>query len=548
MNKFPLLVVALLLLVSSCSDETTVFNETQDDLQLQPSQQALANSVNFDDAGVLDLLNEETINGTGLSSKTPEELANGYPLTLVAQIDPPSFSGGENLTASHVHIDGNYAYVSYNTVEDGYAGGADIIDISDPNNPVLRSRLNFNNADVNAIRFDNGFAYVVGGFNSELSPTIENNSFVGKIEASGGFFNINAGVPFGFQEGFVGTDIKTTANEVLVTSGKDGVLAAYRKSDLTLVNTYSFADLRSLAIDGDKIAVLDASVGVNILDGNYDIAREIPINADFGIASKRTMDFFENRVIVSEGANGAGVYDYNTGDFLERIPILVNPADVAQSDIVTNAISANGDVVFMANGGAGLCVTENDDNNAMDVVGILELNGSINYVESKGDYLFAASGKAGLQIIKLNRPSASLVERCISLPLYNRGRNLTVEEDEDLAYTGSARFSELDIKGALLLCGSWTVRNDVDISANALFEMNGTFVVGRNRDRKNIIVDNGATFRVEGNLTIFGDLILNDGATLEFLGDSSVVNVIGDVIRNGNTTVTGTFDDVANKF
>lgn len=547
MNKYPLFIVALLLLISSCSDETTVFNEAQDDIRLEPSQQALGNSINFDNSGVLDLLNEETITGSGLTSRTPEELANGYPLTLVAQIEPPSFSGGDNLTASHVHIDGNFAYVSYNTPEIGYAGGADIIDISDPNNPILTSRLNFNNADVNAIRYDNGFVYVVGGFNAELSPTIEENSFVGKIAAFSGSFDLSAGVPFGFQEGFVGTDIRTTANEVLVTSGKDGVLAIYNKNDLSLADTHSFADLRSLAIGDNKIALLDASVGVNILDENYQVTREIGVDADFGVASKRTIDFFEDKIIVSEGANGAGVYNYNTGELVERIPILVNPEGIAQTDIVTNAISANEGVVFLANGGAGLCLSENDGTN-MDVVGILQLNGSINYVESKGDYLFAASGTQGLQIIKLNRPSTSLVERCATLPTYNLGRNLNVNTGEDLAFTGSARLSNLNNNGSLLLCGSWTVRNNVALNNDSLFEMYGTFVVGSNRRRRDITVGEGATFRVEGNLTIFGDLILNDGASLEFLGGDSVVNVIGSVVRNGNTTVTGTFDDVANKF
>lgn len=88
----------------------------------------------------------------------------------------------------------------------------------------------------------------------------------------------------------------------------------------------------------------------------------------------------------------------------------------------------------------------------------------------------------------------------------------------------------------------------MNLNADSLFEMNGTLVIGRNSGRKNVIINAGAKMRIEGNLTIYGDLILNDGATLEFIGDNSVVNVFGRVIRNGNTTVSGTYRDVRNRF
>ena len=78
--------------------------------------------------------------------------------------------------------------------------------------------------------------------------------------------------------------------------------------------------------------------------------------------------------------------------------------------------------------------------------------------------------------------------------------------------------------------------------------MNGTIVVGRNNRRRNITVDKDATLAIEGNLIIYGDLILNEGATIEFLENTTSVNIFGSVIKNGSTTVTGTFIDVRNKF
>ena len=155
MKKVSLVVLGIIL-VWSCSDETTVYSDPQDDVLLEDSQAVLESSIVFDNSGVLDIFEQDGVTGKfSLTSKN--EVAGDYPLTLVAQVKVPSFSGGgENLTASHVHVSGDYAYVSYNTVLDGYAGAIDIINVSDPNNPKVTSRMYYINADVNAIKYDDG--------------------------------------------------------------------------------------------------------------------------------------------------------------------------------------------------------------------------------------------------------------------------------------------------------------------------------------------------------------------------------------------------------
>jgi hypothetical protein len=333
----------------------------------------------------------------------------------------------------------------------------------------------------------------------------------------------------------------------MVTSGKEGTLTSYNKSDLTVENDMMFSDLRSLAVDNGNIAVLDAGIGVRVLNSNFQQIKEIPISTDFGPASKKTIDFDGDRIIVAEANKGAGVYSYSTGSLIEYIPILINPEGVAESDINTNAVAINDDIILMANGGAGLCLSEKGENNT-DVYGIIELDGSTNFVESKDDYVFAASGREGLQIIKLNRPSESLAARCLGLPLYNGSSKLVVQTGDNVAYSGAKSFNNINVSGSLLLCGSWTVKNQVFVNDNALFEMNGTITVGRNNKRRDIAIGEDAVFRVEGNLTIYGDLILEDGATMEFIGPASVVNIFGSVVKNGSVTVTGNFVDLQNKF
>ncbi|MFS4456991.1 hypothetical protein [Maribacter sp. 2304DJ31-5] len=546
MKRIFLLPITLFVFLFSCSDETKVYDEPEDDLRLETNNNVLENSIVYDKAGVLDIYEEAALTGkSDLTGKN--EVAGDYPLTLITQVAVPSFSGGENLTASHVDVEGDYAYVSYNTVEDGYAGGVDIINISDPHNPYVSSRLYYSNADVNAIKYSNGYIYLVGGVDAEKSVRATANSFVAKIQVSNGLMNFSAGVIYAFQEGFNGTGIAVNGNRVLATSGQDGFVTVYNTSDLAVVDEAPFLDLRSVAVKDNSIAVLDASKGVSILDNSLGIIREIPIDSDFGNNTKRTLDFSGENIVVAEGAKGAGVYNATTGSFIEYVPILLNPDNVDGADVVTNAVATNQDVLLMANGGAGLCLSEEQQDNT-ELVGIIQLEGSINYVASKGDYIFAASGKEGLQIIKLNRPNESLVERCADLDSYRGNSNLRVNEGQELAYRGAKRFNNFDVNGALLLCGSWTVRNNVIVNRNGLFEMNGTLVVGRNNRRREVNINENATMRVEGNLTIYGDLILNDGATIEFIGEDSVVNIFGNVQRSGNASVIGTFRDVRNKF
>ena len=535
---------AILLFAVSCSDETTVFENPEDSIGLENDNNVLVNSIMYDNSGVLEILEEDSI--TGKSSKSANDEAGDYPLTLVAQIDPPSFSGGENLTATDVFIDGDYAYVSYNTAGLDYKGGLDIVNISDPNNPYLTARAYSYDKDLNAVYYKNGYVYIVGGTDEEQSVLATANSVIIRVAANGGRLN-TSDLTYVYQDGFNATDVEVNDNGIFVSSGKDGYIIQYDINSLDIVNEAPFADLRSLSIHNNKIAVLDASVGVRVLNSDLSEASQIAINSDFREGDKRTLAFDDDTIIVSEGSKGAGIYNANTGNLIEYVPILINPEGVDQSDIVTNAVAKNEDVLLMANGGAGLCLSEDQGNNT-DLVGIIELSGSTNFVASKGDYVFAASGKSGLQIIKLNRPSDSLEASCADIPIYSGSRNLNVNEGENVAFRGSKRFNSVNISGELLLCGSWTVSNDTNINDNASFAMNGTYVVGRNNKRKDIKVNENSVFRVEGNLTIYGDLVLNEGATIEFLGSDSVVNIFGEVKKAATAEVIGTFDDVRNKF
>ena len=534
--------LGLTLFFIGCSDETTVFQNDLEESLVIENTAALQAAIDYNPAGVLEIFNENS-----LTAKA-EVPAGDYPLTVIASVSPPSYQAGDNFTASHVSVEGDYAYVTYNTIGEVYSGAIDVVDVSDPHNPQLTSRLFFMNADLNSITYDNGFVYAAGGLDAANSAIASSNAFVAKISVSGGALSTD-NILYGFQQGDNATDVIAESSRILVSSGKEGSITAYNKTDLSILSETYVADARAMSATTAGIAVLDAGSGVQMMDANLVSNGLIPITTDLGVASKKTLATQGDKIIVAEAAKGAGIYNSVNGQLIEYLDIPVRPDGAEAGDIVTNAVVANEEALFMANGAAGMSLSETDASGSTSAVGILELEGSINYVASRGDYAFAASGTRGLQIIKLNRPTPSLAGDCVGLPIYEGSAKLTVDKGAALEFSGSKQFNSLGVDDAsLLLCGTWTVSNDVGIKNAGAFNLFGSLSVGRFNRRKKIVVEQGSTLRIDGSVTIYGDLELKDGSTLEVLGSNSVIDVFGDVKMDNDVTITGTFRDVRNKF
>ncbi len=167
-RKLSFSIAIITALFTGCSDETTVFqDDLQEDVIVENNESRLEGSISYNKSGVLDIFEEEALtNKMYRSSK--DRPAGDFPLTLVAQVKSPIYQGRDNLTASHVFVEGNYAYVSYNTVGAEYFGALDIINISNPYSPRLTSRLFYLNADINAIYYENGYVYA----GEELMPKL----------------------------------------------------------------------------------------------------------------------------------------------------------------------------------------------------------------------------------------------------------------------------------------------------------------------------------------------------------------------------------------
>ncbi len=427
MKNYYVIAVVVVLLAIGCSDETTVFDlQSQGKaLILEENNTTLLNSVSMESNGILEIyfeheeydneiieknrfygLNRSGVERASKNNTSTSNASSDFHLNLVGQVQSPSFDSNTNLGATHIDVDGNFAYVSYNTVGEVYAGAVDVIDLSDPLVPVLTSRMYLYDRDANVVLHDNGYLYVIGGVNTERVLEATGESFIAKIGVNNGSIDLND-INYVYQEGQTATGITRLGNSFYVSSGVEGVIAKYDADSFVKTNEVAYDDLRWVASSNNKIAVLDGGAGVRILDTDLNEVSQIGTRTDFVAGAKRTIAISDNKLIVAEGNNGAAIFDLDTATLEERLPILIDPDNVIAADKVTNAVDVEGNVTLLANGGAGLAIRVKND--IIDLMGVVELNGSINYVATDGDFIFAASGTRGLQIINKIRTQESLV-------------------------------------------------------------------------------------------------------------------------------------------
>src|SRR5690349_10093071 len=140
----------------SCSDASGPGNQANGRIFITNDAGVLASRVTYlndsipvDSVGVGYPAAPAPLGSAGVSRSSAASQASAN-LSLKAEVAPPSI-GGQMLQATSVSIVGNLAVVSYNMVGNPYLGGVDVIDITNKNQPVLRSEALFQNTDVSAV-------------------------------------------------------------------------------------------------------------------------------------------------------------------------------------------------------------------------------------------------------------------------------------------------------------------------------------------------------------------------------------------------------------
>src|SRR3990172_8959386 len=280
-------------------------------------------------------------------------------LKLRATRNPPTYLG-QTLQATHVVLDGNYAYVSYNTQGNTYLGAADVFDISTPNNPKLISTATFVGTDVSAIFYSSGKVFLAEATEDTLfsyPAVIEEITLVAnKLSLTTRRKGVSS---------YVATDIKVSGGKGWVTSGSGGPatggLTILDATDLNLITEDLFLDARSVDVSGGTVTVMQ---GTGATLRTYDASTNGLLNSYFvGGAdipdSKSMVKVVLDRAFVAAGDGGVRVFSFTSGtviDSLARVTVTGIDPDLT----VTNAVSVSKDFLFAANGEAGVYVAQGD--------------------------------------------------------------------------------------------------------------------------------------------------------------------------------------------
>ncbi len=341
----------------------------------------------------------------GLTTQADTDLE----LTLSATVSSPVYKG-QTLQATSVALTNDYAVVSYNTKGQQYLGGLDVIDISDKQEPKLRTRLIYLSADVNAVSVHDNNVYAVLATENEKSSytallqVLPLNSN-GSVELS-----VNKGMKVIGLKGYVGTSV-TVTDKVLVTSGDNAGLSILDIPSLKEASFIELDDARWVDQQGRYTAVLQGTPGrLSIFNEDMTLEQEISLDGLDIPEAKSSVTLLGTTAFVATGSQGAVLVDLSSGELLSELPVA--------EGFSTNAITADSNFVFVAGADNGIYAAYADHTFEQPVLEKVNLNtlgklalkdfDSANHIALDGSTLVVAAGLGGVRIIELGVQPLSL--------------------------------------------------------------------------------------------------------------------------------------------
>ncbi|MDH3383105.1 MAG: WD40 repeat domain-containing protein, partial [Deltaproteobacteria bacterium] len=295
-----------------------------------------------------------------------------------------------------------------------YLGGIDVFLISTEKNVKLKSEALFNNADVNSVTFSDDRVYAAEATGDVTYPYPAVFEVLG-LQGANLVLDGNSIAPLA---SYAGTSAVFQGSRVYATSGDNGALSVFDSASLDLPE-YSFDlhDARWVDVNDGKVVVVQGTPGqISVYDeANMTLPPDVFSFSGANVAeSKSTVQVIGGKALIAAGDNGVQVVSLATGNVLGHVP-LPDPADLVldPSVVVTNAVSAEGDLLFISNGEAGVYVAQADTPfeqdwgetlHAITVLGRLQIDAlqSVNHVVYKDGLLIVASGLGGLKVVRLS--------------------------------------------------------------------------------------------------------------------------------------------------
>lgn len=406
--RLPVLLVA----AAACQSASAPSDQPGPDdvrtVQIQVSSNADSLGLRLTDMGGQEIGIDRS--GVPITSQPQNDVTNlGVAFLFRAAVAPPTVTG-VSLEASHVALDGSYAYVSYMIHGEATVGAVDVFDISRPGSPRLVSSAALPGTEIAAITVRNGFVYLAGATDDPAFPeravlaeiTLSNKLLTGKMRM--------VGVPSYFATG-----VAVLGSRLYVTSGSGGP----NSGGLTVLDAASlkrvsggeaFLDARDVSASGATfIAALQGGPAkLRLYSQSTGALAKVVALPGGGIPdSKSSVVARDHWAFAATGDGGTQLVDMAAGTIAAALPRPTRTG-VDPADAVTNAVSLSDDVVLTANGGAGVQVAwSNYRLNPLGTrpflmaLGRLDMPGSANFIASNSSSMFVANGTGGLQIVQI---------------------------------------------------------------------------------------------------------------------------------------------------
>jgi len=424
MRKLAVALICVVALVHvSCSDSTGPGDQSNGRISITNNAGVLASRVTYlDDSIPLDSVgigypSAPAPSASASISRSSAASQAGSNLSLKAEVAPP-FIGGQTLQATSVSIVGNLAVVSYNMVGNPYLGAVDVIDISNKNQPVLRSEALFQNSDVSAVTMSGTDVYLAEatGDTGFVAPaTFEVVKLVGNQLVLTG--NTRTGL-----SSFAATSVAAGSTRVYATSGDAGSLFMLNPVTFAVTSSIALADARWVVVGAGKVAVVQGTPGrLAVFDeSNMSSVGTFPFAGATVAQSKSQAELVGGKAFIAAGDSGVQVISASTGLKVGAVP-RPNPDSLGLSSavVVSNAVAIDQDLMFISNGEAGVYLaqgsqafssTGSETQQTITMRGKLRFGNlqSVNHVAySAGGpgnpgLLIIAAGLGGLKIVQVN--------------------------------------------------------------------------------------------------------------------------------------------------
>jgi len=501
---------------------------------LLSSSTDLNNRIKKDGTGIIGIVSKNNPSGKYLKSGD-SKIPGTLPLEMVAQLNLPKFEN-KNFQLSGIEIHGDFAFLSYSGKGPDHIGAIEILDLSNRTAPKISSQAIFTNAHLHDVKFSQGNLYISATFDVGSHENLKSAANLITVSTSHGNFTSDFRVEP--MRGESANNIAIVENHI-ISSSKESI-SVFNKTSSVLVKEIQFANIQQVAYASGKIAVLKNDGTISLIDP-LTLSELQTIKTDQGPSS--AIEARNGKLYVAEGTSGTTVYDLSTGNQVTKISI--PQQDASNKTHTTSSAATNDNLVLMANGAAGISVSELLPNNSIRELGTLELKGKIDLVKASNEYIIASSGSAGLQVIRINTIPQVTDNICSNLKAYDDCSWIIVKASRPQANAGITAADGLEVSDKFTFCGALSIKNWVQVHPKGTFHMRGSLTVGAFGRNTGMIINEH--FIIDGELVIYGNLFINKNAKIEFLGHDSKITIHGKVTKQDGYSIKGKYIDTEGK-